>query len=77
MRNHVCVLQTVMVCSVQATTSMSCVMRWARVNAESKETAIRRMEQNGAEVVTTEMVLFEWLQTADDPRLRKVIDLIR
>ena len=44
---------------------------------ENKETAIRRMERNGAEVVTTEMVLFEWLQTADDPRLRKVIDLVR
>jgi len=45
--------------------------------AESKETAIRRMERNGAEIVTTEMVLFEWLETAEDPRLRKVIDLIR
>jgi hypothetical protein len=45
--------------------------------AESKETAIRRLERNGAEIVTTEMVLFEWLRTADDPRLRRVIDLIR
>jgi nicotinamidase-related amidase len=45
--------------------------------AESKETAIQRMERNGAEVVTTEMVVFEWLGTAEDPRLRKVIDLIR
>jgi hypothetical protein len=35
------------------------------------------MEQNGAEVVTTEMVVFEWLRTAEDPRLRKVIDLIK
>jgi hypothetical protein len=35
------------------------------------------MERNGAEVVTTEMVLFEWLQSADDPQLRKVIDLVR
>jgi hypothetical protein len=45
--------------------------------AESKETALRRMEHHEAEVVTTEMVLFEWLETAEDSRLRKVIDLIR
>jgi hypothetical protein len=35
------------------------------------------MERNGAEIVTTEMVVFEWLGTAADRRLRTVIDLIR
>ena len=45
--------------------------------AENKETAIRRLERDGAEIVTTEMVLFEWLRTAEDPRLRRIIDLVR
>jgi hypothetical protein len=45
--------------------------------AESKETAIRRMERHGVEIVTTEMVVFEWLGTADDPRLREAIALVR
>jgi nicotinamidase-related amidase len=45
--------------------------------SESKETAIRRIERNGGEIVTTEMVLFEWLQTAEDDRLRAVIELVR
>lgn len=45
--------------------------------AENKETAIRRLERDGAEIVTTEMVLFEWLCTAEDPRLRRIIDLVR
>ena len=45
--------------------------------SESKETAIQRMAQNGAEVVTTEMVLFEWLATAEDNRLNDVIALIK
>jgi hypothetical protein len=31
----------------------------------------------GAEVVTTEMVLFEWREIAKDPLLRKVLNLVR
>jgi hypothetical protein len=45
--------------------------------AQSKETAIRRMERHGAEVVTTEMVVFEWLRTAEHPRFREAIALIK
>ena len=47
--------------------------RWAG----SKETAIARMQNNSAEVVTTEMVLLEWLGTAGDPRLHEVLALVR
>ena len=45
--------------------------------SESKETAIRGMERNGVEVMTTEMVIFEWLETTADARLHAVIQLIR
>ena len=45
--------------------------------AESKETAIRRMERHGAEIVTTEMVLFEWLGTAEHPQFRRIIALVK
>ena len=74
---HVCVLQTVL--GLLGAGRRVYVVRDAMGSrrAESKETAIRRMERNGAEVVTTEMVLFEWLETAEDPRLRTVIDLVR
>ena len=44
---------------------------------ESKETAIRRMERHGAEIETTEMVNFEWLGTADHPRFRDAVALIK
>jgi hypothetical protein len=45
--------------------------------AESKATALRRMERNGVEIVTAEMVIFEWLETANDARLDDVITLIK
>jgi nicotinamidase-related amidase len=74
---HVCVLQTVL--GLIAAGRRVHLVRDAvgSRRAESKETAIRRLERNGAEIVTTEMVLFEWLGTAEDTRLRGVIDLIR
>jgi nicotinamidase-related amidase len=46
-------------------------------HSESKETAIRRMERHGAEIVTTEMVVFEWLETAEHPHFRDAIALIK
>lgn len=44
---------------------------------ESKEVALRRMERHGAEIVTTEMVVFEWLRTAEHPLFRAASRLIR
>jgi len=74
---HVCVLQTVLglLNAGRRVHIVRDVLGSRR--AESKETAIRRMERNGAEVVTTEMVLFEWLETADDPRLDGIIALVK
>lgn len=45
--------------------------------AESKETAIGRMARHGAEIVTTEMVIFEWLGSAEHPRFREALALVR
>ncbi|WP_186416997.1 hydrolase [Bosea sp. CS1GBMeth4] len=44
---------------------------------ESKEVGLRRLERNGAEIVTTEMVVFEWLRTAEHPQFRAAARLIR
>lgn len=73
---HVCVLQTVM--GLLRAGRRVYVVRDAvgSRRSESKEAAIRRMERNGAEIVTTEMVVFEWLGTAEHPRLRDMIALI-
>jgi hypothetical protein len=42
-----------------------------------KALAVDRARQHGAEVVSTEMVLFEWLRDASHPRFREVQQLLR
>jgi nicotinamidase-related amidase len=74
---HVCVLQTVLgllegghkVHVVRDTIGSR--------RAESKETAVGRMQRHRAEIVTTEMALCEWLGTAADSRFREISALIR
>jgi hypothetical protein len=42
-----------------------------------KAAALDRASRNGAEVVTSEMVLFEWLRDARHPRFREVQKLLK
>jgi len=74
---HVCVVQTVR--GLLAAGRRVFIVRDALGSrrVESKEIAIRRMERNGAAIVTTEMVVFEWLATAADARLRSVLALVK
>lgn len=74
---HVCVLQTVL--GLLDAGRRVYLVRDAvgSRRAESKETAIRRMERHGAEIVTAEMVAFEWIETAEHPRFRDVVTLVR
>jgi nicotinamidase-related amidase len=74
---HVCVLQTVLGLLQEERRVFAVRDALGSRRSESKEAAIRRMERNGAEVVTTEMVIFEWLETAEDPRLHDVIALVK
>jgi nicotinamidase-related amidase len=74
---HVCVLQTVL--GLLGRGRRVYVVRDAigsRVPA-SKEAAIDRMARHGAEVVTTEMVVFEWLGSAEHPRFREALALVK
>lgn len=74
---HVCVLQTVLGLLNTGRRVFAARHALGSRQLESKETAIERMERNGAEIVTTEMVLFEWLQTADDKRLRNILTIVK
>lgn len=75
--SHVCVQQTVL--GLLQASRKTYVVRDALGSRrpEDKEAAIRRMERHGAEIVTTEMVVFEWLRTAEHSRFRQAIELIK
>lgn len=74
---HVCVLQTVL--SLLDEKRRVFVVRDAigARRAESHETAVQRMARHGADIVTTEMVVFEWLGTAEHRHFREASRLIR
>jgi nicotinamidase-related amidase len=74
---HVCVLQTVLGLLDAGRRVFVARDAIGSRRAESKETAIRRMERHGAEIVTAEMVVFEWLGSAEHPRFREVVALIK
>ncbi len=74
---HVCVLQTVLGLLDRSRRVYVVADAVGSRRPENKEAALRRLERAGAEVVTTEMVIFEWLGTADDPAFKPVIALVK
>ena len=57
-------------------------MKWAGDAVGSRRVVDRdsagaRARAAGADIVTTEMVLFEWLRTSRHPKFRAILDLLR
>ena len=75
--SHVCVLQTVLGLLKRNIVVFVVEDAIGSRSGASKAAAIRRMATNGAEIVTTEMVLFEWLGSSQHPSFRKVLELVR
>jgi nicotinamidase-related amidase len=74
---HVCVLQSVM--GLRRTGASVALVRdacGARLTT-NRDAAMHRAERVGAELVTTEMVIFEWLATADHPRFREAHRIVK
>ena len=74
---HVCLLQTALDLldeefEVWVVTD-ACSSRTER----NRDAAFDRLAAAGAELVTTEMVMFEWLRSADHPAFREVLPLIK
>lgn len=74
---HVCVLQTVL--GLRALGRQVFVVADAtgsRTEA-NRQLGLARMRDNGAEIVTTEMVIFEWLGSAAHPAFKTLMPLIK
>ena len=74
---QVCVLQT-----VAGLLEAGHAVKWVSDAVGSRhphdrDAATARARAMGADIVTTEMVLFEWLRTSEHPSFRKVLKLIR
>lgn len=74
---HVCVLQTVL--GLRRAGSPVRLVRDAigSRSAANRDAAIARAQFHGAEPVTTEMVIFEWLASAEHPRFREALRLVK
>jgi nicotinamidase-related amidase len=74
---HVCLMQTALDLLDQEfevwIVTDACGSRTER----SRDAAFDRLAGAGAELVTTEMVAFEWLRTAEHPLFREVLSLIK
>jgi nicotinamidase-related amidase len=77
MEAHVCVLQTVVDLLHNRFSVFVVADAISSRLEQSRVLAIARMREAGAAIVTTEMVLFEWLERADHPQFRALSSLIK
>ena len=74
---HVCVAQTVLGLLSQDRKVYVVEDGVGSRTQSNKQAALHRMASHGAELVTTEMVVFEWLATAEHPDFKAIARLIK
>ncbi len=74
---HVCVLQTVLGLLPSGHRVLMVADAVGSRDPADRSAAIDRARQHGAEIVTSEMVLFEWLRDAQHPKFREIQKLIK
>jgi nicotinamidase-related amidase len=74
---HVCVLQTVLGLLELGRSVYVVADAIGARDPQNKAAALRRMAGHGAEIVSTEMVLFEWVASAEHPRFREILAIVK
>ena len=77
MEAHVCVLQTAMDLAAGGTSVALVRDACGSRDPANAEAAFARAERDGMSIVTTEMVVFEWLYRANSPEFRELSRLIK
>lgn len=75
--SHVCVLQTVLGLLDAGKKVFVVSDAVGSRLSDNRLAALHRMAAHGAELVTTEMVIFEWLGSAEHPQFRDVLQLVK
>lgn len=74
---HVCVLQTLLGLRQDGHRVLLVEDATGSRKPVDHQAALRRAAAAGAEIVTSEMAMFEWLETCEHPRFREVLTLIK
>lgn len=74
---HVCVLQTTLSLKQSGYQPFLVADGTSSRKLTERQLAIARMQQNAVDVVSTEMVVFEWLQRADTDSFSELLPLIK
>ena len=74
---HICVLQTAMDLLTEGYEVFVVQNACGSRNEENKQAALRRLIHAGAQIVTTEMVLFELLEGSKHPNFKEVQAIIK
>ena len=74
---HVCLMQTALGLLEEEFDVWVVTDACSSRSERNRDAAFDRLAGNGAELVTTEMVAFEWLRTARHPAFRAVLDQVK
>jgi nicotinamidase-related amidase len=74
---HVCLLQTALSLKAQQRRVAVVADAVSSRRAADRDAALRRLERAGCEIVTAEMVVFEWLRHAPSPEFRDLLPLLK
>jgi nicotinamidase-related amidase len=77
METHVCVLQTALLMKEGGFAPVVVADAASSRTQANHEAGLARLVENGVEVATTEMVLFEWLRRAATHEFREILGLIK
>jgi len=74
---HGCVLQTALGLAERGITAVMVADAVGSRDARNRDAALSRARHHGVDVLTVEMVLFEWLGRYDRPEFKPILSLIK
>ncbi|WP_116793224.1 isochorismatase family protein [Achromobacter dolens] len=74
---HICVLQTVIGLTELGYKAVLVADAAGSRKPSDHHAALRRARAHGAEIVTSEMAIFEWMETCEHARFRDVLRLVK